>query len=59
MSSNVILFGWNRSVPGRERLSAEHFGEFTQYLDGLQQAGAIQAHPTIWLLPQVRIWLRP
>ena len=30
MSSNVIFFGWNRSIPGRERLSAEHFGEFGQ-----------------------------
>jgi len=28
MSSNAIFFGWNRSLPGRERQSAEHFGEF-------------------------------
>jgi hypothetical protein len=25
MGSNVVLFGWNRPTPGRERLSAEHF----------------------------------
>jgi hypothetical protein len=49
MSSNVILFGWNRSVPGRERLSAEHFGEFAQYLGGLQQAGAIQSFDVVFL----------
>jgi len=49
MSSNVIFFGWNRSVPGRERLSAEHFGEFVQYLGGLQQAGAIQSFDVVFL----------
>jgi hypothetical protein len=49
MSTNVILFGWNRSIPGRERLSAEHFGEFTQYLGGLQQAGAIQSFEAVFL----------
>ena len=41
MSSNMILFGRNRSLPGREHLSAAHFGEFAQYLGGLQQSGAI------------------
>ena len=40
MASNVILFGWNRSIPGREKVSAQHFGEFVQYLGGLQQKGA-------------------
>jgi hypothetical protein len=49
MSSNVILFGWNRSVPGREGLSAEHFSEFVEYLGGLQQAGAIQLFDVVFL----------
>lgn len=49
MAANVVLFGWNRSVPGRERLSAEHFGEFVQYLGGLQQAGAIQSFDVVFL----------
>jgi hypothetical protein len=49
MSSNVILFGWNRSIPGREELSAEHFSEFVQYLSGLQQAGAIQSFDVVFL----------
>ena len=39
MATNVLLFGWNRSLPGREKSSAEHFAEFTQYLGGLQQKG--------------------
>jgi hypothetical protein len=49
MSSNVIFFGWNRSVPGREQLSAQHFQEFLQYLGGLQQAGAIESFEPILL----------
>jgi hypothetical protein len=40
--SNAIFFGWNRSMPGRERLSAQHFDEFVAYLTAetswLQQA---------------------
>ena len=51
MSSNTIFFGWNRSIPGRERLSAEHFGAFVQYLGGLQQKGTIQAFDTVFLDP--------
>jgi len=43
MGSSVILFGWNRSIPGREKVSAGHFDEFVKYLGGLQQKGAIQA----------------
>jgi hypothetical protein len=49
MSTNVIFFGWNRSIPGRERLSAEHFGEFVQYLGGLRQAGAISSFEAVLL----------
>jgi arylsulfatase len=26
-----MLFGWNRSIPGREKLSNEHFQDFVQY----------------------------
>ena len=37
MSTNVVSFAWNRSIPGRERISAEHFRQFTQYVAGLQQ----------------------
>ncbi len=41
MGSNVMLFGWNRSIPGREKVSAQHFEEFVTYLRGLQQKAAI------------------
>ena len=51
MSTNVALFAWNRSIPGRERISAEHFGQFVQYLGDLQQKGAIQSHEAVFLNP--------
>ncbi|MEW5976959.1 MAG: hypothetical protein AB1898_14240 [Acidobacteriota bacterium] len=49
MGSNAIFFAWNRSIPGRERMSADHFQEFVQYLTGLQQKGAIQSFETVFL----------
>ena len=51
MSSNVIFFGWNRSIPGREGISAEHFQEYVGYLGGLQQAGQIQSFEAVLLNP--------
>ena len=49
MASNLILFGWNRSIPGREKLSAQHFDEFVKYLSGLQKNGAIQTFEVVFL----------
>ncbi len=49
MGSNVMLFGWNRSIPGREKVSAQHFAEFVQYLGGLQQKAAIQSFDITFL----------
>jgi hypothetical protein len=49
MSTSVILFGWNRSIPGREKVSAGHFDEFVKYLGGLQQKGAIQTFEVLFL----------
>jgi hypothetical protein len=51
MSSNVVFFGWNRSIPGREKVSGAHFQEFLQYLGGLQQAGTIQSFEAVLLDP--------
>ncbi len=51
MSSNAIFFGWSRSLPGRERLSAEHFGEFVGYLGALQKGGQIQSFDVMFLNP--------
>lgn len=49
MGSNVLLFGWNRPIPGRERTSAGHFQEFVQYLQNQQQKGSIQSFDTVFL----------
>jgi hypothetical protein len=49
MRSNTIFFGWNRSIPGRERTSAEHFQEFVQYLGGLQKQGTVQSFDVVFL----------
>jgi hypothetical protein len=49
MSTNVVMFAWNRAIPGRERTSAEHFAEFLQYLGGLQAKGSIQAFDPVFL----------
>jgi hypothetical protein len=49
MGSSVVVFGWNRSIPGREKVSAGHFEEFVQYLGGQQQKGAIQGFEIVFL----------
>ena len=51
MSSNVVLFGWDRPIPGRETVSAAHFQEFVQYLGGLQQSDTIQSFEAVFLDP--------
>jgi hypothetical protein len=49
VASNAIFFGWNRSIPGREQLSAQHFQEFVQYLGGLEKAGRIASFEPFFL----------
>lgn len=49
MKENVLFFGWNKPIPGREKISAEHFQEFVQYLGGLQKNGTIQSFEPVFL----------
>lgn len=49
MSTNVIFFGWSGSIPGRERISAQHFQEFVAYLGALQKSGSIQSFDPVFL----------
>jgi len=44
MGSSVILFGWSRSVPGREKASAGHVDEFVKYLEVLEPLPARFVH---------------
>jgi hypothetical protein len=51
MSINAILFGWNRSLPGREAMSAQHFQDFTQYLQARQASGDIDSFEPLLIQP--------
>ena len=51
MSANAIVFGWNRSLPGRERLSGQHFQDFMAYLQSRKDEGAIEAFEPVLLEP--------
>jgi hypothetical protein len=51
MGPNVIMFGWNRAVPGREAMSAQHFQEFVEYLSVQKKEGLIESFDTIFLEP--------
>ena len=51
MSTNCVFFGWNGSTRGRERLSAEHFQDFVQYLSGQQQKGNVKSFEAVFLDP--------
>lgn len=49
MGDQVVFFGWDKSVPGREELSAEHFQEFVGYLNDLKQEGMIESFDPVLL----------
>jgi hypothetical protein len=51
MPANTILFGWNRPLPGRERISAAHFDEFVAYLEGLRKKNTITGYDVVFLTP--------
>ena len=51
MSINAVLFGWKRSLPGREPLSAQHFQDFMAYLQGLKQRGEIESFEPVLIQP--------
>ena len=51
MRTNIVFYGWKRSLPGRETLSASHFEEYTRYLDGLQKDGIIESYEPVFLDP--------
>jgi hypothetical protein len=44
-----MLFGWTRSIPGREQISNQHFQDFVQYLGGLEKGGKIQGFDIVFL----------
>ena len=51
MATNVIVYGWNRPLPGREAVAMEHFVEFAGYLGELQGKGEIDSFEPVVLVP--------
>jgi hypothetical protein len=52
MGTNILIFGWNRPLPGREKLSAEHFQDFVAFLGGdVKGNGRIQSFDVVFLDP--------
>ena len=51
MTPNVLVFAWNRSIPGRESLSAQHFKDYVEYLTAQQKAGKIESFEPVLLEP--------
>ena len=49
MGTNAVFFAWNRSIPGRESISAAHFDDFVKYVTGLQQNGTLQSFDVVFL----------
>ncbi|MCB1926598.1 MAG: hypothetical protein KDH17_01050 [Rhodocyclaceae bacterium] len=51
MANNAVFFAWNRPIPGRERISQAHFGEFSEFLAGLERSGTIESFDVVLLDP--------
>lgn len=51
MGPNVLVFAWNRPVPGRESISAQHFREFLEFLTTQQRAGQVESFEPVLLEP--------
>jgi hypothetical protein len=50
-STNTVAFAWDRPVPGLESLSAQHFKDFSEYLQGEQRNGRIQSFQPVLFEP--------
>jgi hypothetical protein len=51
VGTNVVVFAWNRSLPGREQMSGQHFQEFVAYLQAQKDQGAITSFDPVLLEP--------
>ena len=49
MSKDLLFYGWNKAVPGREKAAGKLFQEYLQWLGGLQQAGTIDSFESVLL----------
>jgi hypothetical protein len=51
MSTNALVFGWDRPIPGREKLSAAHFNDLVAYLEGKKKTQDIASYDILILSP--------
>jgi len=51
MTPNVLVFAWNRSIPGRESLSGQHFRDYSEYLGAVKSSGGIESFEAVLLEP--------
>jgi hypothetical protein len=49
--SNTVMLGWNRPLPGREKMSSEHFQEFIGYLQAQKEGKKIDSYEPVLLEP--------
>ncbi|MCC7540854.1 MAG: hypothetical protein IT379_31845 [Deltaproteobacteria bacterium] len=49
MKTNMIFFGWNHPVRGKERVSAEHFQQITGWFQELQAKGTLTSWEPVFL----------
>lgn len=65
MSSNALFFGWNRPIPGREKISAEldalmtspeWIDHVTRALIHLEGAGVIRGVTGDLIQPRMELW---
>jgi len=49
--TNVLLFSWDRSLPGREQLSAQHFQDFMGYMQQQKTQGHVESFEPVLLEP--------
>lgn len=49
---NLLLFTWDRSLPGREQLSSKHFQDFMGYLQAQKAQGTIESFEPAILAPR-------
>ena len=49
VQSNVIVFGWNRAVPGREGMAAELFAHTVSYFEKQKASGKLESWTPVFL----------
>ena len=47
--TNMVFFGWNRAIPGREGMAAELFAHAVNYYTQLKTSGQIESWEPVFL----------